>query len=68
MSMMSTTLRSLVNRSLAPFGPRAGGERFDSPEDLLESAERQTGLGAGVIRSSETDWKRCWGRSKNSRG
>ncbi len=44
MSMMSTTLRSLVNRSLAPFGGARAGERFASPEDLLIAAERQTGL------------------------
>jgi len=44
MSTMSTTLRSLVNRTLAPFGPPAAGQRFGSSEDLLATAERQTGL------------------------
>jgi len=44
MSMMSTTLRSLVNVSLSPFGAPAAGQRFGSSEDLLASAERRTGL------------------------
>jgi len=44
MSMMSTTLRSLVNRSLAPFGALAAGHRFGSSGDLLASTERRTGL------------------------
>jgi hypothetical protein len=44
MSLMSTTLRSFVNRSLAPFGAPAAGQRFGSSEDLLAAAERRTGL------------------------
>ncbi len=44
MSMMSTTLRSLVNRSLAPFGAAAPGRRFPAADDLLAAAERRTGL------------------------
>ena len=42
--MMATTLRSLVNRSLAPFGAPAAGQRFGSSGDLLAAAERRTGL------------------------
>lgn len=44
MSMMSTTLRSLVNRSLSPFGAPAAGQRFGSSEDLLAAAEQRTTL------------------------
>jgi len=44
MAMMSTTLRSLVNRSLAPFGVPAAGQRFGSSDDLLAAAERRTRL------------------------
>ena len=44
MSNMSTTLRSLVNRTLAPFGPAPSGRLFDAHEDLLAAAERRTGL------------------------
>ena len=41
---MSTTLRSLVNRSLAPFGSAAPGQRFARSEDLFAAAERRTGM------------------------
>jgi len=44
MSTVSTTLRSLLNRTLAPFGPPPGGPRFDSIDTLLAGAERRTGL------------------------
>lgn len=44
MPNVSTTLRSLVNRSLAPFGQPAAGERFPAADDLLIAAERRTGL------------------------
>ncbi len=44
MSLMSTTLRSIVNRSLAPFGSPASGRRFRAGDDLLAAAERRTGL------------------------
>lgn len=44
MSTISTALRSLVNRSLAPFGLPAVGRRFGSSADLLAAAERRTGL------------------------
>ena len=44
MSIVSTTLKSVVNRSLAPFGSAAPGQRFARSEDLLAAAERRTGL------------------------
>lgn len=44
MSSISTTLKSLVNRSLGPFGPPAVGGRFESSGALLGKAEHQTGL------------------------
>ena len=44
MSTISTTLKSIVNRTLAPFGPPAAGGRFDSIGALLGKAEQQTGL------------------------
>jgi len=44
MSTVSTSLRSIVNRTLAPFGPPAAGQRFGNSEDLLATAERRTGL------------------------
>ena len=44
MSISSTILRSVVNRTLAPFGPSAAGQRFGGIEDLLTKAERRTGL------------------------
>lgn len=44
MSIVSNTLKSVVNRSLAPFGSAAPGQRFARSEDLLAAAERRTGL------------------------
>ena len=44
MLIVSTALRSLVNRTLAPFGEPPPGGRFESIDTLLATAERKTGL------------------------
>jgi Sulfotransferase family len=44
MSLMSTTLRALVNRSLAPFGSPKTGQRFPNSKDLVAATERKTRL------------------------
>ncbi len=41
---VSTALRSIVNRALAPFGAPLPGGRIESIDTLLATAERETGL------------------------
>lgn len=45
MLIVSTALRSLINRTLAPFGEPPFGGRFESIDTMLATAERKSGLG-----------------------